>query len=151
MTLDTPRTAGGYAPAGKTIRTRDGAFAATLSGSDASAWVSSLDNRPIQKSRRLLLTHLTDLQNTEVKYAEEARQTLLAWGKLPYLVRSGKAAVQIRLSGAAKFQVWALSTSGRRIAQLKTTLMKNNSLAFEVDVAGKPSGGARMLYEIVRR
>ncbi len=150
MILDTPRTAGGYAPAGQTIRTKDGVFAATLLGSDASLWVSSLDNRPIQKSKRLLLTHLTDLQNTEIKYAEEARQTLLAWGKLPHLVRSGKAAVQIRLDGAGKFRVWALSASGRRVAQLKTTV-RDNLLEFEADVAGDPAGGAHMLYEIARR
>jgi hypothetical protein len=150
MILDTPKTAGGYAPAEQTIKTKDGVFAATLLTSDASLWVSSLDNRPIQKSRRLLLTHLTDLQNTEIKYAEEARQTLLAWGNLPHLVRSGKAAVQIRLRGAERFRVWALSTSGRRIAQLKSTV-RDNTLEFETDVAGDPAGGARMLYEIARR
>ncbi|HYK91979.1 MAG TPA: hypothetical protein VE398_24645 [Acidobacteriota bacterium] len=149
MILDTPRTAGGYAPAGQTIRTADGGFVATISGSDATLWVSSLDNRVIQKSRRLLLTHLTDLQNTDIKYAEEARQTLLAWGKLPHLVRSGKAAVRISLSGAAKFQVWALSSSGRRTAQVKTSV-KDKALEFAVDVSADPGGGARMLYEIAR-
>ncbi len=150
MTLDTPNTAGGYAPAGKTIKSNDGVFAATILGSDASLWVSSLDSRPIQKSRRLLLTHLTDLQNTDIQYAEEARQTLLAWGKLPHLVRSGKAAVQIRLRDAGRFRVWPLSTSGRRIAQLKSTV-RENALEFEADVAGDPAGGARMLYEIARK
>lgn len=97
-----------------------------------------------------MLSHLTDLQNTDIKYAEEAWQTLLAWGKLPHLVRSGKAAVRIRLSGAAGFRVWALYASGRRIAQLKTAV-RDNTLEFEVDVAGDLSRGARMLYEIARK
>ena len=41
------------------------------------------------------MTHLTDLQNTETTYAEDARQTLLAWGKIPHLVRAGTAKVEI--------------------------------------------------------
>ncbi len=129
-------------------RTHDQMVQAARSGVQNIAEGSQASGTSIKTE--LLLTHLTDLQNTEIKYAEEARQTLLAWGRLPYLVYSGKAVVQIRLNGAERFQVWALSTSGRRIAQLKTTISEN-TLRFEADVAGDPAVGARMLYEIVHR
>ncbi len=51
-------------PPGRTIRTRDGVVAISMGASDATVWVSSLDGRPIAASRRLLVTHLTDLQNS---------------------------------------------------------------------------------------
>jgi hypothetical protein len=150
MILDTPRTAGGYAPAGQTIQTRGGTVTITPAESDATLWISALDDRPIIRSRRLLVSHLTDLQNSEIKYAEEARQTLLSWGRLPHLVRAGKARVRIKLEGAAKFRVWALSTSGRRRAELKKSA-HGGVLEFEADVAADPAGGACLTYEIARR
>ena len=149
MILDTLRTAGGYAPAGRTIQTHDNTLSVTLEGSDATIWVSSLDGRPIRQSRRLLVTHLTDLQNTKIKYAEEARQTLLDWGEIPHLVRAGKATVRIALEGAGKYKVWALSTSGRRMGGLKTA-GGGGFLQFQADVSGGLSGFVRMFYEIAR-
>ena len=74
LVLDTPRTAGGYAPAGQDIETTKGGVRIRVEGSDATAWVSALDDQPIRQSRRLLVTHLTDLQNTGIRYAEAARR-----------------------------------------------------------------------------
>jgi len=150
MLLDTDRTAGGYAPIAQTIRTRDGGLSVTITGAEATLWVSSLDSQPLRKSRRLLVTHLTDLQNSGIRYAEETRQTLLDWGRLPHLVRAGKAAIEIKLAGARKYKVWALSTSGRRAGQVKSEA-HGSVLRFEADVAADPGTGARMFYEIAPR
>ena len=111
LTLDTPRTAGGFAPAGQIIRTRHG-FQASVQDFPATVWVSALDDQPIASSGRLLVTHLTDLQNTEIRYRERSRQTLLDWGKLPHLVRAGRAEVRLQLADPAMLHVWALSTGG---------------------------------------
>jgi len=47
--LDTPRTAGGYAPAGQTIETIKGGVRIAMLGSDATVWVSALDtNRSVK-------------------------------------------------------------------------------------------------------
>ncbi|MCU0960480.1 MAG: hypothetical protein MUF48_10285 [Pirellulaceae bacterium] len=148
LTLDTPRTAGGFAPEGETIRTRHGLTAA-ISGAPATVWVSALDDEPIARSGRLLLTHLTDLQNTEIEYAERARQTLLAWGRLPHLVRAGQVEVRLRVAEPQGLQVWALSTSGARVAQVPTRV-ENAELIFTGDVASVPSHGAVLCYEIAR-
>lgn len=148
LLLDTPRTAGGYAAAGRTIEAKTGGVRAALSGSDATVWVSALDKYPIRRSERLLVTHLTDLQNSGIRYAEPARQTLLDWGHLPHLVRAGKAEVSVRLRNPAKFHVWALTTSGKRLAEVPAAVTGEN-LNFTADVAGGgTAGGARMLYEI---
>jgi hypothetical protein len=147
LVLDTARTAGGYAPAGQTIVTRNGGVRIGIEGSDATAWVSALDNLPIQQSHRLLFTHLTDLQNTDIRYREPARQTLLDWGRLPYLVRAGKAAVSVQSQNSAKAHVWALSPGGKRLAELPVQ-RESGILRFTAEVGADPAAGARMLYEI---
>ncbi|HYG33722.1 MAG TPA: hypothetical protein VEC99_02995, partial [Clostridia bacterium] len=147
LVLDTARTAGGYAPAGQVVETTKGGVRIAIQDSDATVWVSALDTKPIRQSRRLLVTHLTDLQNTEITYSEPARQTLRAWGHLPHLVRAGKAEVSIRLKSAGRFHVWALAPSGKRLAQVPHRV-EGGALVFTADVAGDPASGARMLYEI---
>jgi hypothetical protein len=149
LILDTARTAGGFAPVGETLETKNGGVRITMQESDATVWVSALDDRQIRESRRLLVTHLTDLQNSGIRYAEEARQTLLDWGGLPHLVRAGQAGVSVRLHQPDEYQVWALSPGGKRLARLVTEA-KDGELRFTVDVAGDVEAGARMLYEIVR-
>ena len=146
LVLDTPRTAGGFAPAGQTLET--GGLRVTLEGSDATVWVSALDDRPIGSSQRLLVTHLTDLQNTGIRYAEPARQTLLEWGQMPHLVRAGKAVIALRLNTLRHYRVRVLTPGGKRLAKVDAQV-EGGMLRFTADVAGDPSAGARMLYEVV--
>ncbi len=143
LTINTPRTAGGYAPEGSTITTD--AVAVTIEKTDATVWVSSLDADPIPSSKRLLITHLTDLQNSGIRYGDMDRRLLLAWGGLPHLVLNGSATVTIRMQGADKAQVWALSMSGKRLARVPATV-KDGALVIplSVDAGGK----ARMIYEV---
>jgi hypothetical protein len=147
LVLDTLRTAGGYAPAGSSLDTTKGGVKIRMQGSDATVWVSSLDGKPIRESRRLLVTHLTDLQNTGIQYAEPARQTLQDWGRLPYLVRSGKAIISLRLGAPGQYRVWALAVGGKRLAEVPTRI-EGEALCFTTDVAGDPASGARMMYEV---
>jgi hypothetical protein len=147
LVLDTPRTAGGYAPAGQTVEAPQGGVRISMEGSDATVWVSALDQHPIRQSRRLLITHLTDLQNTGIQYAEPERKTLLAWGGLPHLVRAGKAEVTLRLESPKAYRVWVLAPSGKRLAEVPFQA-DNDTLRFTTDVAGDAASGARMLYEV---
>ncbi len=148
LLLDTPRTAGGYALAGQTIEALDGALKVTVTDSDATVWVSALDKEPIVRSRHLLLTHLTDLQNSEIQYREAERKTLLNWGHLPYLVRAGKAEIRLALRDGSKYLVWALTPGGKRLAQV-TARSESDALVFTANVAADPPAGARMIYEII--
>jgi hypothetical protein len=148
LVLDTPRTAGGYASPGQAIETAKGGVRIAVQGSDATVWVSALDKSPIRSSKRLLVTHLTDLQNTDIRYREEARQTLVDWGRTPHLVRAGKADVSIKLRSPRNYRVWALATSGKRLAEIPVQA-DDDQLRFTADVAGDPAAGARMLYEII--
>lgn len=143
LTINTPRTAGGYAPEGATITTE--AVSVTIEKTDATVWVSSLDSHPIASSKRLLVTHLTDLQNTGIRYGDMDRRLLLEWGGLPHLVLNGAATVTIRMKDADRARVWALSMGGRRLAQVQATV-KDGALVIPLRV--EASGKARMIYEV---
>ncbi|MDQ0290012.1 hypothetical protein [Oligosphaera ethanolica] len=145
MVLDTLMTAGGFAPAGKRINTR--AVDIAILDTDATVWVSSLDKEPISRSRRLLVTHLTDLQNEGRRFAEEERRTVLSWGKMPYLVRAGRAELLVKMTEPEKATVWRIATNGKRIDQLKATVTPEG-LLLPLDVKGPQ--GAQMMYEIVK-
>ena len=145
FTLDTPRTAGGFAEGGVLTA---GALTADLGTVPATIWASSLDGAPIAASRRLLLTHLTDVQNSGIRYADAGKRILLAWGKGPHLMRAGRAAVSLACAEGA-WQVWALSPTGRRVREVAAT-SRDGRLTFTADVAADPAN-ASYLYELVAR
>ena len=144
LTLDTPLTAGGFAPAGRKIETR--AASIEILDTDATVWVSSLDGKPISTSQRLLVTHLTDLQNSEIRYGDRTLQVLLAWGHLPHLVRAGKAAITLRLANASKAKVYSLAVTGKRLSEVPVKNTPAGTLIIPLSVSA--DGKARMLYEV---
>ncbi|HOY60243.1 MAG TPA: hypothetical protein PK640_19150, partial [Verrucomicrobiota bacterium] len=81
------------------------------------------------------------------EYAEETRQTLRNWGRMPHLVRAGKAHLAIALANPERYEVWALAPSGRRLARIAVTV-EGGALRFTADVAGDARQGARMLHEV---
>ena len=144
--LNTPKTCGGFTENGAVDA---GALVFDVGNTAATVWVSSLDGQPIQKSSRLLLTHLTDVQNSGIRYAQQSRKTLLAWGGLPHLMRNGKAEIRLAVKHAKDYNVYVLATSGRRIAAVPTHVVKGR-LAFTASVDTQ-SETAAMLYEIVKK
>ncbi len=143
--LKTPRTCGGFAEKG--LVDAD-ALIFDVGDTAATVWVSALDGQPITSASRLLLTHLTDVQNSGIRYAQQSRKTLLAWGGLPHLVRNGKAEIRLAVKPADKFKVYVLSTGGRRLAQIPAHVVKGR-LAFTAAVDTCPETAA-LLYEIVK-
>jgi len=141
----TEKTCGGFCESG--ILDAD-VIKINIQESAATVWISALDNRAIEQSGSLILTHLTDIQNSGIKYAEEERQTLLQWGKLPHLVRRGSAEIELRHQQADKCRVYALSTSGRRLYTLPIKV-EDNILKFKLNSAGKDNQGV-IIYEIVK-
>ncbi|MBQ3806856.1 MAG: hypothetical protein II840_02755 [Kiritimatiellae bacterium] len=62
--------------------------------------VHSLDGEPITKSRRMLLTHLTDVQGEGERFADESMTVLLKWGTRP-LAQNGSAEISLALDSPA--------------------------------------------------
>jgi hypothetical protein len=143
--VNTDSTQGFFAECG---RHSSGSVEAVVSGAPAAVWASSLDMRPVVASRRILLTHATDVQDTGTTYADEKKTVLVKWGRLPHLMRAGRAEVTLRLSGAACPKVYALRSDGSRRGEVKSAF-KDGALRFTADTARDPSD-ATFLYEIVR-
>ena len=140
--LSTPRTSGGFAEGG---RIAAGALEAELSQA-ATVWASSLDAKPISETGRILVTHLTDVQNTGIKYADRERTILLQWGHVPHLMRVGTAKVSLSVKPGA-WKVHALSPGGRRLREVPASF-DGSRLSFTASVAADPSA-ATYLYEVV--
>ena len=143
MRVISDRTCGIYREEGTDTA---GPFKATISGSPAGIWVSSLDENPIESSGRLLLVHLTDVQGDGIRFADDSRTTILKWGA-GSLVQKGAASVSLALESPGSYSVYELATNGARIRKLpaKATIA---SLDFDVCTDG-PDGG-RIYYEIVK-
>lgn len=142
--LRTARTCGGFAEGG---RIRADVLNVDLQGTPATVWVSSLDGNPIRESKRLLFTHLTDVQNEGITYADQDRRILLAWGGIPHLMKTGIAHVRLSLASPASYRVYALTTGGVRRRRIAAST-RADELSFTGDVAADPSD-ASFLYEIV--
>jgi len=142
--LDTAKTAGGFVPSG---RLASGAVSFDCGEVATTLWASSLDGEPLTASKRILVTHLTDVQGKGCRYADSEKKILLKWGNMPPLVRNGEAKVSIAVAHPEAFTVWALATTGRRLEQVPAKVV-DGKLVFTAAVKGK--NGARMLYELAR-
>ena len=139
----TPKTSGGFTPSG---RIEAGTVAFDVGDVAATVWASSLDGQAIPASRRLLVTHLTDVQADGNVYADHAKTVLLRWGSSTPVVRNGRARIEIAREGGGRAEVWSLETTGRRLERMPC-VQENGKLVFTADVKGPK--GARMLYEVV--
>lgn len=143
--LNTPRTVGLFAEGGMFSV---GIMQAEISEAPATLWLSSLDGLPCTTSRRMLLTHLTDVQNTGITFDELARRTLRSWGTLPHLAERGVASVALSIEKPGEISVFSLDASGER-SGLVNTEVQDGRLVFTVDTATVP-GDATLSYELTR-
>ena len=116
-------------------------------GARAMVAVSSLDGLPIATSKHLLVTHLTDLQNTGERFASPERRVIEDWGHLPYLVRTGTAEVSLMRSDGRAAKAWRLDTTGVRAAALPVHVDKRGATVALSTRA--PDGSATLYYEVV--
>ncbi len=171
MLIATPRTAGGFAESGvhqagplkfeitasSVSRSSDSSQPVATTPVAATVWASSLDGEPLASSRHILVTHLTDVQNSRMEYADADLKTLINWGGLPHIMRRGAAEISLTLeadsacvnSGVAA-TVYRLSSSGKRLGEVPATWdPATGGLSFTARTDWDPAA-ATYLYEIVR-
>lgn len=141
--METPRTAGGFAENGLVDA---GALVARLEGSPATVWASGLDELPLRSSRHILVTHLTEIQNSGSSFDDDERKVLLDWGNLPHLMRAGRADISLTTTNA-NATVWGLASDGTRRCEIPCR-MECGALRFVADIA-RDRSDATYLYEIV--
>ena len=175
MLLDTPRTAGGFAESGfhqaGPLRF-DLAVSGEAQSTPATVWVSSLDGKPIASSSHLLLTHLTDVQNSRMEYADADLKILVNWGGLPHIMRNGAARIELTLESsgtapgaqdsnksavspapAGNITVYRLSSGGRRMGEVPcdhAVSGEGQSVLRFTARTDYDAASATYLYEIVR-
>ena len=154
--IDTPRTAGGFAPSG-THAAGPLAFTILAPAAPAAVWASSVDGKPLAESSRILLSHVTDSKNTGARFDDQACRVWIDYGTLPALMRNGAAEISLTLapsegSGAKppSFNVFRLSPSGHRIAEVPSAYdPATGALRFTARTDYDPSA-ATFYYEITR-
>lgn len=145
MTVDTPRTQGGFAHAGGCFATSG--MNVRLDGTHAAAWAMSVDGKPLAESGRILLTHLTDVQNTGVQWGDSDHRIVLKRGGLPMLARNGSADVSLKVK-AGDWKVYALGTDGGRRYEMPTAFADGRIRV--VAHTARDLANATFLYELVK-
>ena len=141
--IDTPRTSGGFAPSGALDC---GALSFATDGSPATVWASSVDagKTALREASRILVTHLTDVQGDGTTYADGTKTVLLKWGKAPPVARAGRAEVRLDHASPGRLKVWALDTTGARVAEVPARV-EDGRLVFTAAVEAPT---ARFHYEV---
>lgn len=154
--VNTPRTQGVYTPGadafdvGKTRIRTDGA---------ATVFVTSLDGRPIPKSSRLLVAHLTDALGKGATYMEDAGHVLISYGvnetdasgrKVhPVILKEGTGEIALPLAaGASAYAAYALESDGRRAAAVPLKAAGGRTV---LPMSVRQDFGGCLQYEIVRK
>lgn len=146
MTVRTAKTCAFIAEEGATARA--GIFTGKAELYRAVVYATALDGRPLVSSNRILIGHLTDLQNTGTVFASRERSTLTNNGQLPHLVRRGVVKLQLQLNTVAGLRVYRLDLGGNRIESMPFTVT-GRTLTFTADTQGPQ--GATFYYEVTRR
>ena len=124
-----------------------GTLVADVGDDFASVWATTLDGLPFAKTRRILVAHLTDLQNEGAEFDDDGLSVQLAGGGAQRMMRNGKARISLALA-QDDWCVWALDSSGRRCRRLPVK-RRNGRMGFVADVAGDPAR-ATWCYELER-
>ena len=145
--IETDRTCGVFAEPSDVRQNAEGKLGVVIRGHSAAVWATSLDGQPLAKSRRILLTHVTDVQDAGTVYRAADRKVLESWGHLPHLMANGTAEISLPQGVFRKTRVYALAADGVRRSEIPIRRLPY-SYGFTADVARDPKS-ATYLYEIV--
>ncbi len=143
--VSTANTASVIGSEGQSLSTNG--LSVTFTKNRASIYLTTVDKKPLTTSRRMLLAHLTDVQNTGATFSGQERGTLTSWGTLPHLVKSGAASVTVKAQYPTYMRVYRLDLAGHRTATVPFT-RTSNSITFDVNTRDA-SGNGGIYYEII--
>ena len=108
--------------------------------------VASLDDRPLEASGRILILHLTGIQNTDMIFRDETRSVLESWGTLPLLMHDGESAITLAgVSPSARLNM--LDWSGEVIGSIPLEAVPGGS---RFTACSFSDGRAVAAYELIR-
>lgn len=110
LTVATKRSIAAVLPAGATA-TLAGVTITNPDAEPATVVVAALADGDLATSKRLLVLHLTDAQNSGATFASRRHTLLDNWGKSPVLIRGGSITVQL---AGSPLKAYALDLRGAR-------------------------------------
>jgi hypothetical protein len=138
----TERSEGAVLPAGKTLTGK--VLKITGNTAYAAFFAAALDGNTLSGSNRILLLHLTDIQNSKAKFSSAAMTLWIERGSLPHLLRKGEAKISLK-GNFADHKLYAVNLAGKRLAEVPlvktadgvcfkadTHMLKNGVVAYEL-------------------
>ena len=122
-----------------------GKFAQVEMGGEKSVvMLTSLDNLPLEKSKRILVLYLTRITNTNMR--RQGKTLVIDGGQLPLLMRvdSCKLALDADLSS---YKLYALDTDGTRMCEVPLEVKGGRTLA---ELNNYPQGRGTFAFELVK-
>ena len=109
-----------------------------------------MDGAPLERSKRVLLLHITDIRNTGAAFTNDKCTDMTKWGELPYLAAAGEAKIALRNANPG-LKVWAVAADGTRIRAVPATY-ENGAYRFVARIAaGEGAGAPTMVYELAAK
>jgi hypothetical protein len=118
----------------------------TMDDGPTTVAVVSLDGKTIPKSGHLLVIHVTEQANCDAKFSGKDMRVLEDWGKLPHVMRAGRATLEISTTRSLK--AYSLSLSGKR---LKKTKLGHCKGGVTIVLSNEKGREAILAYEIVAK
>lgn len=123
----------------------EGSVSSVETSGAATVLVASLDEKALPESRRILVLHLTDAQNSGITFRSPSMKIVEDWGGAPVLVRAGTLRLALTHQAASEATVHALDMAGRKLHSVPTRI-ENGRLVFEDGTTG--TDGVVLAYEI---
>ncbi len=108
--------------------------------------VSSMDGKPLQASKRMLVILATDARNSNMRFADASETTLLDLGKKPVLIKTARIRLKLKNQNAAQLKIFSNTLRGKRGDMIPLTQV-SDSISFLLDTA-KLSHGPTTYFEI---
>jgi hypothetical protein len=141
--VQSPKTECIVAPANINLTANN--ISITNNSSFCSISASSMDDATLKDSQKILIFHLTNVLNSELKASSKDIKTLTDWGKLPYIVQTGCVSITLKNSNP-KLKLYACDFSGRRIREIAAKY-ENEAYMFKAEISAE---NPYMIYELTK-
>ncbi len=94
---------------------------------------TSVDGKDLKNSSRILVLHLTDAQNSKIKFASNKMNLLETWGTTPHLARKGEVEISLKIATGPQPKVYATDISGKQLGEVKSQFSADGTLKFKAD------------------
>lgn len=109
--------------------------------------VSSIDKNSLKDSTRILILHLSDVKNTNMRFDDTEMKILRDNGHLPLLVRKSESVVKFK-DAREGWKMYALKSDGSRAAEIK--IKRNDGIASAKLSTVSAKNAAVFAYELVK-